>query len=324
MAQTTKNGTLISVLNLIDPKGNLMPVAEVLQKACPILKDAPFIEANDIVQHVYSRRKTLPKSEREMINKGISGGYGEEEQATSGIQVRSNMPDIDARIVDKAPNKQEFLNIKIQGAVQGISQDFETDVIYGSKAADTSAYDGIAEYASVIDGRRVVDAGGSSGSANLTSLYMVAWDTSAGVFMVYPRGSKAGIEYEDRGKRTKDMLDGTKMDVYEQYIKISSGLCVYDIRAIARLANIDTTTITTTTFDENKLIIMLNAMPAMLRAKVVMYVSAMVHAAIEIRANDKGNAYYTAGNVFGEVVTMFRGVPIRLDEMISEHEEHVA
>ena len=65
-------------------------------------------------------------------------------------------------------------------------------------------------------------------------------------------------------------------------------------------------------------------MPASLRSKAVIYVSRSLKSAIEIRMNSKDNAYYTRENVFGEQVTMFQGVPVRLDEMISEYEDVVA
>jgi hypothetical protein len=204
-----------------------------------------------------------------------------------------------------------------------IGQEFDSDILYGNKQANAASFDGIESYVDALANDMVISGGEGGGDKN-TSAYIVAWDVTNGAFMAYPRGSTAGIKYEDKGKRSKDMGDGSVMEVYEDYVEISGGLCVADKRAIGRYCNIDVSDPAANTFDENKLIILLNRMPAMLRSKAVIYVSRSLKAAIEIRMNSKENAYYTRENVFGEQVTMFQGVPVRLDEMISENEQAVA
>lgn len=315
-----KQGTLLDVMNRRAPDGNLLVVAEVLQKETPMIKDAQWVEANDLTQHIYARRTVLPKSEILKFNKGVGGNIGATEQVTSGIQARGNWPSYDARLVDLAPNKQQYRNDEARATIMGIGQDIEKDIIYGSKAADTCAFDGVESYCDAL-GARVISAGGSS---HLTSAYIVAWDTANGAYLAYPKGSQGGIKFEDKGERTRDMADGTKMRVYEDYVEVNAGLCVADLRAVARIANIDISAPTANTFDENDVILLLNRMPASLRSKAVMYVSRNLHAAIEMRANAKDNVYYTPKDVFGETLTTIRGLPVRLDEIISENEDVVA
>lgn len=314
-----KQGTLLDVLANRAPDGNLLVVAEVLQKETPMIKDATWVEANDLQQHIYSRRTKLPTSEILKFNKGVGGNRGATEQITSGIQARGNWPSYDARLVDMAPNKQEYRNLEARATIMGIGQDIESDIIYGSKAADTCAFDGVETYCDKL-GQFVLDAGGTT---NLTSAYIIAWDTTNGAYLCYPKGSQAGIKFEDKGERTMDMADGTKLRVYEDYVEVDCGLCVADLRAVARIANIDSSTPTATSFDENDVILLLNRMPASIRQKAVMYVSRNVHAAIEMRANAKANVWYSPKEVFGETLTSIRGMPIRLDEMISENEDQV-
>jgi hypothetical protein len=321
--ELVKQGTLLDLMNQIAPNGNLLTVAEVLQKETPILKDAVWVEANDVVQHIYSRRTSLPKSELLQFNKGVKGNIGTTEQEVSGLSARGNRPWYDARLVDLAPNKAEYRSQQSRAVVMGIGQEFDSDILYGNKQANAASFDGIESYVDALANDMVISGGEGGGDKN-TSAYIVAWDVTNGAFMAYPRGSTAGIKYEDKGKRSKDMGDGSVMEVYEDYVEISGGLCVADKRAIGRYCNIDVSDPAANTFDENKLIILLNRMPAMLRSKAVIYVSRSLKAAIEIRMNSKENAYYTRENVFGEQVTMFQGVPVRLDEMISENEQAVA
>jgi hypothetical protein len=321
--ELVKQGTLLDIMNQIGPDGNLLAVAEVLQKETPMLKDAVWVEANDTVQHVYSRRTSLPKSEMLQYNKGVNGNIGTTEQVTSGLSARGNRPWYDARLVDLAPNKAEYRNQQSRAVIMGIGQEFESDIIYGNKASDSAKFDGIESYVDTLTNNMVVSGGNGDGDKN-TSAYVVCWDVTNGAFMAYPRGTTAGVKYEDKGKRSKDMGDGSTLEVYEDYVEVSGGLCVADKRAIGRYCNIDVTDPVANTFDENKLILLLNRLPAMLRSKAVIYVSRSLKAAIEIRMNSKENAYYTRENVFGEQVTMFQGTPIRLDEMISETETAVA
>lgn len=318
--ELVKQGTLLDLMNQIGPDGNLLTVAEVMQKATPILKDAVWVEANDTVQHIYSRRTSLPKSELLKFNKGVNGNYGTKEQVTSGLSARGNRPWTDARLVDLAPNKQEYRNQESRAMVEGIAQEFDSDIIYGYKATDVQLFDGLASYTDNLANEMVIGGTATGGSNKVTSAYIVAWDTSNGAYMAYPRGSTGGIKYEDKGRRAKDMPDGSVLEVYEDYVEICGGLCVADLRAVARYANIDLDDMTKA-FDENNLIILLNRMPASLRSKAVIYVSPELHSAIEIRANAKENAYYTRDNVFGESLFKIFGTPIRIDEMISEAEE---
>lgn len=321
--EVVKQGTLLDIMNQIGPDGNLLTVAEVLQKETPILKDAVWVEANDTVQHVYSRRTSLPKSELLKFNKGVKGNIGTTEQETSGLSARGNRPWYDARLVDLAPNKAEYRNQQSRAVIMGIGQEFDSDILYANKATDAAAFDGIETYVDSLANEMVISGGGQGTDKN-TSAYIVAWDVTNGAFMAYPRGSMAGVKYEDKGRRSKDMGDGSVLEVYEDYVEIAGGLCVADKRAIARYCNIDVSNPDANTFHENNLIILLNKMPATLRSKAVIYVSRSLKSAIEIRMNSKDNAYYTRENVFGEQVTMFQGVPVRLDEMISEYEDVVA
>ena len=320
MNENTVGATLIDVLNLYAPNQSQLSVAEILMKECPVIKDMVWQEANDVTQHVDAYRKSLPKSTREKFNQGITGEFGEEEQVTFGIQKRGNMPSIDSRLIAIASNPAEFIRIK----VAGMTQEVESDLFYGSQAANTCDYDGIAQYTNAIDGKRVIDAGGNEASENLTSAYVVAWDLAAGAYGIYPRGSKAGIQYEDKGKHLETLPDGSRIENNVYYVSVAMGLATRDVRAFARLANIDVGNIAANTFDEAKMIMLLDNMPSSLRAKAKIYVPTKLKTAIQLRINDKANVNFTVDNAFGTPVMRFIDVPVVRAEMISVHEDHVA
>ena len=317
-----KQGTLAEILNRIAPNGNLMTVAEILQKDTPILKDAIWTEANGVNQHIYSKRTKLPTSQILEYNSGVSGNRGKTKEVSTGIMARGNRPCYDARLVDIAPDSKKYRMQEATAVIEGIGQEVDEDIIYADKT-DVYKFDGLIRYPNATNG--MLEKGPAVGTeTKITSAYIVAWDTTNGAFLVYPKGSKGGIKYEDMGKRSKDLSDGTVMEVYEDYVEASYGLCVVDERAVGRICNIQLDTINNNTFSEDTVIKLMNKMPASLRSKAVMYVSRGLMSAIEIRANDKDNCYYTPKNVFGETVTAIRGMPVRLDEKISEAESFVS
>jgi hypothetical protein len=318
-----KQGTLVDILNLVAPNGNLMTVAEILQRETPIFKDAIWQEANGINQHVYSVRTKLPTSQILLYNEGVAGNKGKTKQATVGMMARGNRPYYDARLVDMAADKAKYRMTEATAVIQGIGQEVDEDIIYASKADDFYKFDGLIRYPSEENGM-LMKGKATEDSEKITSAYIVAWDFSEGAYLVYPKGSQGGVKFEDLGKRAKDLADGTVMEVYEDYVEANYGLCVVDERAVARICNIDVTNPLASDFDENQVIVLLNKMPGMLRSKAVMYVSRSVKSLIEIRANMKSNVMYGTSNVFGEEMTNIRGLPIRLDEKISEAEELVA
>lgn len=317
-----KQGTLAEILNRIDPKGNLMTVAEILQKETPVLKDAIWQEANGVNQHVYSKRTKLPTSEILEYNAGVSGNRGKTKEVTVGMMARGNRPWYDKRLVDIAPDPKKYRMQEATAVIEGIGQEADEDIIYADKN-DVYKFDGLVRYPTAENGMLIK--GTATGSnTKVSSAYIVAWDKTQGAYLVYPKGSKGGITYKDLGMRSKDLADGTVMDVYEDYVEASYGLCVVDDKAVARICNIALDSISDQTFNEDDVIILMNKMPATLRSKAVMYVSRNLMSAIEIRANKKDNVYYTPRNVFGETLTTIRGLPVRLDEKISEAEDIVS
>jgi hypothetical protein len=317
-----KAGTILDIANSIAPDGNLLAVAETLYKEIPVLQDAVWKEANDLTQHRYARQAKLPKSSHIKFNKGVGSDLGYNSQHFTRLSGRGNRPHVDARVIDMSPSPNQTLMDETRKSVMGIGQDFANDMFYSSSKADAEAFDGIAEFTSTL-GDQVISAGGTSSTGN-TSMYIVCWDLTNGAYMAYPRGSKAGIKFTDYGKVRVEDEDGNAYQAYEHEVEVTGGLCLADDRAVARICNINVSNPTAESFDENDVILLLNRMPQMLRKKAVAYVSRNLMAAIEMRANAKDNVYYSKAEVFGGSVPSIRGLPIKLDESISENEDVVA
>lgn len=317
-----KAGTILDVTNSIGPDGNLLAVAETLYKEIPVLQDAVWTEANDTLQHRYARTAKLPTSEMIRFNKGVGSDLGYDSQHFTKLSGRGNRPYIDARVIESSPNPNETLAGVVRKTVMGIGQDFASDMFYSDSTADPDKFDGIQKFVSSI-GNLVIDAGHTS-STNNTSMYIVCWDLVNGAYMAYPRFSQAGIKFTDYGKVRVTDANGKAFEAYEHEVELTGGLCLANEKAVARIANIDVSSPSATSFDENDVILLLNRLPAMLRKNAVAYVSRNVMAAIQMRANAKSNVYYGSKEVFGQQLTTILGMPIRLDESISENEDVVS
>jgi hypothetical protein len=320
-----RSDTLVDITRGLTQDGNLVHISEVLQKECPILKDAPFIESNFSTFHKAMRRKTLPRLDVKKINKGVGGSFGESEEVDFGLKLYMGYPRVDRKLEDLMADKARYLQQQIDGEMMGAAQQLEGDFIYDNIASNgKESIDGLASYANKIAGGRVIDAEGTG--ANLASIYVVAWDQTSGVCGAYAKGTNGGLKFEDKGySLLPDPDDVSKLIEYHVFdCSAQLGLVVNDPRAIARVANIDLTDVDATTFNEEWLMEAISIIPASLRSKAVIYAPNKVLLAMQKRGNAKGNASYPRENLYGEWVTMFNTTPVRVAEMISEHETAVA
>ena len=324
--QTGERGNIKDILAGTGRDGQYQIVGEILEREIPLFRDAPMIEANNITFHEYTVRNTLPASSLVRANKRRQGAKGSVRMETVHLEKRAITYRVDVEDLKKSPNPQEFLNNEMRAGLIGIGQDFDTQMFYGTGIGDEM--EGLAPKLDTIglevEGPFVIDNGDSTG--DLTSMYLVAWDVAAGVSLAYPKGSSAGITMKDHGIVPSWGDEGSDTGFIEyatHEVRVSGGLVVKDDRAIGRIANIDVSAPSETTFDENNFILMVNQFPAHLRNKIKGYASRNLKASIDMRANAKDNAYYTAMDVFGKHVPGISGVPIMLDEMISEDEDQV-
>lgn len=323
----TSGRSLYDMVKNLDANGNAIKTAEVLQKACPMLKDAPVVPANNILTHKVSIRTSLPKAEAKRLNQGVGGSFGSCENREFGMKEYQSLPWIDKMEFKYAKDPNEVRQSNMEGILQGWSQSLEGDMLYDSIAANgADSIDGIAHYCSKLEGNRVISAGGTG--SNLTSIYLVAWDEAMGAFDIVPQNDTAGIVFNVLGDAViPDPNDPKKRIAVEQYeVGASLGFAMKDTRAVARIANIDVSNVTSDTLNPELIMKALSQFPSYLRDKVVMYMPREVELALQLAANKKENASFVFGSteLYADRLNTFNSTPIRLSEMISTAEDQVA
>ena len=153
-------------------------------------------------------------------------------------------------------------------------------------------------------------------SSYTTSLWIVEWGPRM-VHFVYPKGSKAGLSTTDEGRRLiQNATQGLGYDLFVWFTKfvIQCGIFINDPRCVQRIVNIATTG-SSGALNDNDIIAALNKMPKAGGGPTArIYGNRNLKTQLDILAKDKTNVNYYVDNVFGEPMTIFRTVPIRLAE----------
>ena len=134
---------------------------------------------------------------------------------------------------------------------------------------------------------------------------------------MYPKGSKAGLSTTDEGRRLiQNATQGLGYDLFVWFTKfvIQCGIFINDPRCVQRIVNIATTG-SSGALNDNDIIAALNKMPKAGGGPTArIYGNRNLKTQLDILAKDKTNVNYYVDNVFGEPMTIFRTVPIRLAE----------
>lgn len=301
--------TLLELAKRHDPNGETAAIVESLEQENEILKDALWLEANDVWSHKTTRRTTLPTGTWRKLNAGVAAEASKTQEVVEGVGMLESYAESDKALVDSAANPKSFLNTENSAFVEGLGQTLAETMIYGNITTAPEQFQGLAYRMAALDATHNVIGQGGTGS-DLTSIYIVQWSPTR-VHMIYPRGHKTvGVEHRHLGEHTKVDGSGLMWQVYRDWFGVKAGLCVRDDRCIARLANIECSG-ASYTFDEDNLITLLNRMPGS-GAGAVLYVNDTIQTQMEIKLKDKSNVQFTPGNgLAGEPVVRFRTCAIR-------------
>ncbi len=336
MATTAVLGykTLMDVVNQytsLDAGGKYIEIAEVLNRACPLLTVLPMVPSNQIMSHIGSRRSYLVTPGTRRFNEVIAPTASHTVPLTEGIAMYEDYSEVDAKLcrIQNEPARWRMDEVKTK--IEALTQKLEYGLFYGSVASDATTINGLAtRFASLTasypngdttwhvncwDGGTAVGAG-----AVTTSIWLVEFGINK-VYAIYPKNLPAGIQHTDLGEITKQTSSGY-MQILMDHFSWDIGLFISDERCVQRYANITSAYSSATyTFDEEILIAMKNQLPSKGEAPgTVILCNRDVKTQMDIRAvTRKMNTYFTqseGGDVWGRPVTRFQGIPVLVAEKI--------
>lgn len=232
---------LIDIYKQQDGHGNFVPVIEILTKMNPILDDAIAVECNKGTTHLHTIRTGLPDVAWGMLYKGIAQSKSSKAQVEDTTGFVEGLSTVDSRLLKLSSNEGAVRLSEANSFLEAMSQEVATKIFYGNTNSDPEQFMGLSPRfndKNAPNGNQIIDAGGT-GSVN-TSVWFVTWGENQ-VHLLYPQGTKAGIDRQDMGEQRVLDASGNPYFAKEEKFTWHVGLAVRDWRYVARIANIDTT-----------------------------------------------------------------------------------
>ena len=315
--------SLAELRQRMTPDGMIDTIAEVIDEVNEFVPDIQWMEANDKTSHLYTKRVAYNTPQVRRLNYGTTPSKTTTAQDREVLMMTEDWSEIDTKEARLSGNAAGYRYTEDIGFVEGFSQAVNGYYIYGS--GQDEEITGLANRLAAI-GTSVYDAGGTG--TLLSSIYLCEWGPN--LFGIYPTGSQAGLDYEDKGVVTSETAGGSgrRMDIYRSRWGWDFGLVNKDIRAIARVANILTSdpSAASPTDISNKLIYALNKMAHGTRGRgTIAYCNSDVYTILDILAKDKSNVFLSWSEKWGEPVMAFRNqIPIRQEDQILSSEDQVS
>lgn len=325
---SSARATLVDVARILDPNGKISKVAAVLQQYNDVLDDIPWIEGNLPTGNLSTIQTSKATPTRRLLNQGTTPTKSTTGQLNDACAIYENRSHIDINVARLNGNTEAFRESQDRPMMQGFSDQVASDLIYGNSATDPTNFNGFASRyfsfgSTYTTSSQMIDAGGV-GSDN-TSIWLVCWGPDL-VSGIYPKGSKAGLQYEDLG--VMDIITstttGATMRAYVSWMQWLCGLAVYDYRAVVRICNIDYSNLLTAgdTSDTSANIMKLmsraiDLLPPGMGGNPVFYMRREVRAMLRVKMQDKSNLHLQVGELVAPSgITRrpglsFQGIPCR-------------
>lgn len=323
--------TMLDVAKRMDPDGAIASIVEMMTQTNPMLADLPAVEGNLPTGHRSTMRVGLPASQFRLMYQGVQPSKSLTTQVTDTCGELLQYSEVDKSIAALNGNTTEFRLSEDRPQIEAMNQKIAQTAIYGNTQLNPQEFFGLANRynskAGAVNGRNVIDAGGT-GTDN-TSIWIVVPGVNTCHF-IYPKGSKAGMEVDDKGVETVTDEVGGRYEAYRTVYKAQVGLVLRDWRYVVRIANIDVSDLSgagdTAYAGANlikQLINAVNAIENMAFGAPVIYANRSTITALDNLAIVKPNLALGMGEWFGEMVTMFRRMPIRMNDSILNTEARV-
>lgn len=311
--------TLLDVTKRLDPDGKIATIAELLTQTNGILEDMVWIEGNLPTGHRTTIRSGLPAPTWRKLYGGVQPTKGRTVQVTDACGMLEAYAEVDKALADLNGNTAAFRLSEDRAHIEGMNQEFAQTLFYGNESSEPEAFTGFAPRfndQAAENGGNILTSAATPDATDNTSIWLVVWGPNT-VHGIYPKGSKAGLQMEDKGQVTIENIDGNggRMEAYRSHYRWDCGISVRDWRYVVRinydLEDIVASGATGPVLDS----LMRKAMrriPSLGMGRPAFYANRDSLDAIDDQAANKGTlAFKTVEDAQGKLVQTFLGVPIR-------------
>lgn len=334
MAELSANAlTLADWAKRKDPDGKVPAIVELLGQTNEILDDMLFVEGNLPTGHRTSVRTGLPTVAWKLINQGVTPSKSTTAQIDEACGIMEAWSEVDKDLAELNGNTAAFRLSEARAFIEAMNQEMASTLFYGNSSTAPEEFTGLsARYSSTsADNAENVIVGGSSDTDN-TSIWLICWGdlTCHGIF---PKGSKAGLQHEDKGLQTIETSGGSaagkRLDVYQDKWQWKVGVALRDWRYVVRIPNIDISlTVANGGSQANLINLMIKAihrLPTLNMGRCAFYMNRTVMQMLDIqRRDDVAASGMTYKDVDGKIIPTFRNIPIRKCDALLESESLVS
>lgn len=328
------NATLPSILDVLktkNPDGSMAKVIDLMSMQRGLTAEAVFLEGNLDTGHQVTTRTGLPSPTWRRLNEGINSGKVRNDQFTEACGMMESRHELDIDLPELTGAAGLAYRAEQDDAHQaGMMNELETGAFYHSSATTPEKFDGLApRYDSTSKagaGSQIIKLDAAASGADQTSIWLVKWGPT-GTFMMYPKGSKAGIQRIDMG--IQNVSDGNSKTFlgYQTNFKWKVGMVVADYRSVVRIANIDWTNLSKT--GETLIQAIIDAYYAIHKrheGRMAFYCNRQIAAYLHHQARNgaKNGTLGVGKDAFGDEVPMALGIPIRETDAILNTEAVVS
>lgn len=324
--------TLLDLARRTDPDGSIADIVEILNQTNEVLDDMVWIEGNLTTGHRTTIRTGLPTPTWRKIYGGVQPTKSRTAQITDNTGMLEAYAEVDKALADLNGNTASWRLSEETPHIEGMSQEIAQTIFYGNEGTEPEAFTGLSPRFNALstanNSDNVID-GGGAGTDN-ASIWLAVWGPSSG-FGITPKGSKAGLQMEDKGQVTIENIDGAggRMEAYRTHYRWDAGLTIRDWRYFVRIANIDRSALTadaaTGAILPNLMFEALERIPNLGSGRAVWYMDrGLVTKLRQQSAAIVKQSSLTVDQIGGVPVTSFQGIPIRRVDVLSPDEALVA
>lgn len=323
--------TLLDLARRTDPDGSIADIVEILNQTNEILTDMVWVEGNLVTGHRTTIRVGLPTPTWRKLYGGVQPTKSRTVQVTDSCSMLEAYAEVDKALADLNGNTAEFRLSEDRPHIEGMSEEVADTLFYGNEGTEPEAFTGLSPRfndSTAANGDNVIKADGA-GSDN-ASIWLCVWGPNTGHGIV-PKGSKAGLQMEDKGQVTIENVDGAggRMEAYRSHYRWDAGLTIRDWRYFVRICNIDRSALTADAATGSNLPnLMFQAyerLPNVTSGRAAWYMDrGLVTKLRQQSAAAVKNSTLTVDQVGGVMVTSFNGVPIRRVDRLASDEALVS
>ena len=325
--------TLADVAKATDPDGKIATIVEILNETNEMLDDMVWVEGNLPTGHRTTVRAGLPAPTWRKLYGGVQPTKATNVQVTDTTGMLEAYAEIDKALAALNGNTAAFRMTEDKAHIEGMSQEFMSTLMYGNEGTAPEEFTGFAPRFNDNSGPANADnilLGGGSGSDN-SSIWLISWGANT-VHGIYPKGSKAGLQFNDKGQVTIEDSDGSnggRYEAYRSHYRWDVGLSVRDWRYVVRICNIDNSALQAdkggSSADITDLMSQaVELLPNASSGRPAFYMNRTLRSTLKRQIANTTNVNITQDQVGGKHVVSFDGIPVRRCDSLTSTEATIS